>query len=330
MYIVIDREVEHWVQLKAYNIKDIYEISNYGNIRKCFGSKSIPIFISKDGYKRVNLKTNEGIRTTFLIHRLVAFMFVKGFDPKKGKVLVNHLDSDRAHSYYENLEWVTYSENIKHGYDHGRILKYGISKPKHKTFDDNIIHSICGYLESGFSPSVIYKKLNTTDYNEKSIKDLITRLKRKESSIYNDITKYYNIPNVTPQKELDDITVHKICELLSNGYSSNDIINILNLPLDQKQKYQKNICDIRNRKTFVSISSKYVFPISIYGRQSIYPVPSIIEICEHLQKGIKVPVITNYIITKYNICNTYNLVRDFIYDIKRRRIHTDISKFYIW
>lgn len=329
MIIVIDKEKETWKDLNAYNIVDKYEISNYGNIRKRKSKKIVKNYICNDGYRRVSLKTYTSEKHAFLVHRLVAFTFVDGYNIESGKIIVNHRDSIRSHAYYENLEWVTYAENIKHGYEHGRIIKYKQPKSVIKNFDDNILHNICKYLESGYPPSKIYKMLNTDKYSKKSIADLIYRIKKTGIDIYSDVINQYNIPTVNRQIDLDVELVETICDLLSQGYYTEDIISILKIPSNQVKKYQKNICDIKQRKTFTNISSKYIFPLHIYKRKPRYPLNATIEICEYLQNNIPTPEIVNYIINKYEISNSINL-RDYIYDIKRRRIHTGISKSYIW
>jgi len=329
VYIIINKDKEEWIRLKAYDITDEYEISNYGNIRKCLSKKIIHSSVCMDGYKRVKLKTKSGHKYSFLVHRLVALMFVNNYNVLTGKIIVNHLDSIRSHCYYENLEWVTYAENIIHGYEHGHILEYSERKPIYKKYDDNTVHTICKYLEQGFSPSQIYDKLPDTIHTKKSISDLINRIKTTNIEIYDDIISKYNIPKVNKPIILNDDFVETVCELLSKGYYTEDIISILNIPNELKKKYQKNICDIKCRRTFLDISLKYIFPPHIYSKKPAYPLNSILEICDQLQNNVAMPKITDYILIKYNISDRTRL-RDFIYDIKRRRIHIDISNHYTW
>lgn len=328
MYIIINKNEEQWKKLKAYNIKSKYDISNYGNIRTRKNHKPVKYSISSDGYKRVNLRTNDNTKRVFLVHRLVAFVFVEGYNPSIGKVIVNHLDSIREHTYYENLEWVTIAENVRHGYDHGHIFKYNTPKPINVKFSDELLHSICGYLECGYNAAEIYKLLDIDEFSQKSISDLINRLKTTGVKIYERITQYYNIPKVNPIVPLNPELVETICDLLSKGYYTEDIIRMINIPPTQVNKYRKNITDIKYHKTFCDISIKYVFPDSIYCRKSLFCDESIIEICEQLQNNIPLRDITRYITNKYNYEHTRT--RDFIYDIKRRRIHTDISYNYTW
>lgn len=49
----------------------------------------------------------------FLVHRLVAIIFVENPDPIN-KIEVNHLDYDTTNPHYLNLQWVTAQENREH------------------------------------------------------------------------------------------------------------------------------------------------------------------------------------------------------------------------
>lgn len=57
-----------------------------------------------------------GKANKYHIHRLVAEHFILNDD---NKLLVNHKDLNKQNNRFDNLEWVTCSENIKHAYDNG-------------------------------------------------------------------------------------------------------------------------------------------------------------------------------------------------------------------
>ena len=115
------------------NFEGYYQVSNLGNVRsveriiKCrdgrtsnYPSKQLKQTKDKRGYSRVGLSVN-GRRTTHGTHRLVAETFL--VKPEIKLISVNHIDGIKANNQLDNLEWVTYSENTKKGYDIGLFDK---------------------------------------------------------------------------------------------------------------------------------------------------------------------------------------------------------------
>ena len=100
------------------NIDEIekhYFIYFGGNVEKLGTGKMMSESTCKNGYKRLWL-TVDGIRKTYLVHRLVASKYLKN---PKNKPQVNHRDGDKSNNVGHNLEWVTASENHKHAYRTG-------------------------------------------------------------------------------------------------------------------------------------------------------------------------------------------------------------------
>ena len=99
-----------------------YMVSNTGLVKSLKG-KSERIMktrrkkiIKKDGsvelgYEELVL-SNKGVRTSKLVHRLVAQAFIPN---PENKPEVNHLDEDKGNNSVENLEWNTHEENSNHG-----------------------------------------------------------------------------------------------------------------------------------------------------------------------------------------------------------------------
>jgi peptide subunit release factor 1 (eRF1) len=92
--------------------KDIYgkyQVSSLGRVRN---KKKLLKTREKKGtrYIRIQLFVN-GKPTTFLVHRLVAFLFISNPDNKQE---VNHKDKNRANNVVSNLEWTTRKENSYH------------------------------------------------------------------------------------------------------------------------------------------------------------------------------------------------------------------------
>ena len=106
------------------NILPIYFVDEGGTVYKKNGTTldTVPQHSDKDGYKRVNLKTDDG-RRTIAVHRLVAAAYIEN---PLGLPVVNHINGIKDDNRAVNLEWSTISWNTKHGY---MLRNYHFTKP---------------------------------------------------------------------------------------------------------------------------------------------------------------------------------------------------------
>jgi hypothetical protein len=88
-----------------------YEVSNKGNIRN--RRHKIIKSYNSCGYRQILLYINDE-QKHIQVHRLVAMAFISN---PEDKLFVNHIDGDRTNNNFENLEWVTQSENAQHSID---------------------------------------------------------------------------------------------------------------------------------------------------------------------------------------------------------------------
>ena len=101
---------EEWVTVEGF---PSYEVNRLGQVRRkaqLLSPGSIP-----SGHLTVALCRGKGKPKSMYVHRLIALAFMENPDDKP---LVNHKNGNPKDNRLENLEWVTYSENIKHGYTH--------------------------------------------------------------------------------------------------------------------------------------------------------------------------------------------------------------------
>lgn len=114
---------EIWMDIFGY--EDSYQISSLGRVkslhrivRNSSGRSFLPERILKpcinsNGYYQVALnKKNK--HEPIAIHSLVARHFIPNPNSKPS---VNHIDGDKLNNLADNLEWATWSENLKHAYD---------------------------------------------------------------------------------------------------------------------------------------------------------------------------------------------------------------------
>lgn len=126
--------------------------SNYGRIYYN-GTKRHKHFLKqtkmKNGYITVSFNKKH-----LYVHRLIAEALIHNPDSKKYKY-VNHLDCNKQNNNYLNLEWCTYSENIKHAIINDR---YSVKLNREQVFD---IRS----LKDKKTPKELALMFNVSDVN---------------------------------------------------------------------------------------------------------------------------------------------------------------------
>jgi len=157
--------MEVWKDVKNY--EGIYKISNTGKVKSLeriivFGNKSAlrPEKILKTRYGKVGYEycilSDNKVKKTLKIHRLVALHFVPNPDNKKQ---VNHKDGNKANNNDWNLEWNTPKENIKHAYKIGlRKGIRGIKSHLSKLTEDNVLNIRKEYLTGNISQGKLGNK----------------------------------------------------------------------------------------------------------------------------------------------------------------------------
>ena len=100
--------------IKGY--EGLYAITDEGQVYSYQKKRFLTPAKCGRGYLKVMLCRGKEDHKNLMIHRLVAEAFIPNPDEK---LTVNHIDGNKLNNVVSNLEWNTYSENLKHAYAHG-------------------------------------------------------------------------------------------------------------------------------------------------------------------------------------------------------------------
>ncbi|WKW86869.1 HNH endonuclease [Gordonia phage Conley] len=92
-----------------------YLVSNNGLVVSVRRDRLMCTRLDTRGYISVGLMY-DGRQYHKSVHRLVAEVFVPGWDHG---LVVNHIDGDKQNNWDYNLEWCTYSDNLRHAHRTG-------------------------------------------------------------------------------------------------------------------------------------------------------------------------------------------------------------------
>ena len=163
---MVQRNYEIWKVIKGF---PNYQISNFGRVKSFQQSPKGKIRKTGDcggRYLRIDLKNEAGKRKDFLVHLLV----ISYFGPPKPSPLheCNHKDGDRYNNWIINLEWMTHSENMKHGYDNGLFADKdwkGIKVNTNKLTEKDVIKIGRLYNKGKYNQTELAKKYGVSQAN---------------------------------------------------------------------------------------------------------------------------------------------------------------------
>jgi|VirMetMinimDraft_7_1064189.scaffolds.fasta_scaffold59020_2 hypothetical protein len=138
---------EIWKDIEGFEGK--YQISNTNKVKSNHFGKSIILkpALNTGGYNSVSLSLNNKAKSVTL-HRLIMTAFIANPD---NKPCINHIDGNKLNNSLSNLEWCTYSENLKHAYDNELKLPIegkGEKSSQHKLKEEDVLKIRASNLSS--------------------------------------------------------------------------------------------------------------------------------------------------------------------------------------
>lgn len=113
--------METWINISGF--EGLYQVSNFGKIRRFSDGKILKQSIGTSGYYKIALWKNGRYRH-FLVHRIIAIHFIQNPQNKK---FVNHKDGNKLNNSIDNLEWMTRKENHSHAAKSG-LMSHGTDR----------------------------------------------------------------------------------------------------------------------------------------------------------------------------------------------------------
>ena len=167
--------MEIWKDIQGY--EGYYKISNYGQVKNIKTGNTITGDINSTGYRRVWLYNP--VKKRFFVHHLVALNFCNGY---QDNLVVNHKDGNKLNNKFDNLEWVTRSENDIHAFKMQLRNIYPCQYKKHiQAYDKNTLEFVKEYNNTkeceddlGVARSNIY---NCCNGKQKSCRGYILKYK---------------------------------------------------------------------------------------------------------------------------------------------------------
>ena len=162
---------ETWKDIN--NVRTIYQISNTGKVKTSHHryktERILKPGLAGNGYLTVSLLTNDGLKRTHYLHRLIAEYFIPNPLNKK---CINHKDGNKQNNLIENLEWVSHGENNSHAIMTG--LKKSIWPARGIIQLDLQGNEVARYRTSedvpGISSGSVCKCCNNPNYTAKGFK----------------------------------------------------------------------------------------------------------------------------------------------------------------
>lgn len=280
--------LETWRPIRYKNIKNIYEISNYGRVRnvntqkilksyKCHKDDdhlSISLMIKKKYHGKPRSSDK---RKTFSIHVLVAVTYIPN---PENKPIVHHKDGDPSNNEVNNLMWVTASEHQVLTYElEQRDRKFGEKSPNAKYTTEQYTELAKLMEQNCYTVSELSE---LTGISVNMIRSFING-----DVVWPDARKYYDVSKYDKKQSIDIENMEKAFQLASmNKYSVKEISRLSGV----KTSTVSNIVNHSVSKKWDYLYDKYVIPESTRSKPIIVISDKVTRDVIKLLKSGKTPI----------------------------------------
>jgi hypothetical protein len=252
VYVNFIEEIEKWKPIIDDNIKEIYEVSDWGRVRNKNTGYIMNPMLTHDGYYSINLQKNTGYKNNCKrrVHRLV----LKAFNPLRDykDMISHHINENKLDNILTNLRWCTIEEH-KSIHSNTVNIKSGEDAPNAK-HSNLVAAQICLLTKRKLNVVEILQNINLP--NTRNNRNFIYSIQK--GKVYKKISKAYNLPTYDLQRKyLSEDVVRTICLYFELNKSYREICELLNIQYNGRNI--SKLSSIKNHKTFIKITSEYNF-----------------------------------------------------------------------
>lgn len=200
--------------------KPEFSVSEDGEVMFTSTGTILTPYKDKDGYLRVKNFSSGGKSHYIAVHRAVAEVYVKNFNPEFFKI-VNHLDNVKWNNHKDNLEWTSHSFNRVHA-----VHASGTDSVRNNVKNDEAqVRKVCELLWRGYRIVDIVKATGINRFNVMAI---------RSGKSWNHISKDFPSLKTQRRNTLSERTVLWIKDQLMKGKTNEEIL-LMSVRLDEDE-----------------------------------------------------------------------------------------------
>ena len=136
LFLESNKKIGRWKEIADYDHKSYWYISDHGRVKVTNNYNDQvhwpKIYLTGGHPEKRYAALSINYAPTKYIHRLVALYFIA--NPENSRT-VNHIDGNPLNNHFQNLEWATHGENIRHG---AEMRRNGLNPNRHSQYQQSL------------------------------------------------------------------------------------------------------------------------------------------------------------------------------------------------